>query len=279
MAQQQEWSDLAERTEAIGMGRLIEDLTSEVQEMLGATTHTVGEAVHTIVTRDPMYGYWNKALGFLDAVTDEQVAQVVSDGTTYGVPALALQLQPRVLPADWTAIADRHGLASGNVMVKFFGPATPREVRTDLRIERLDGSFGPEFARIMMVGFGVPPSPEADALFGGAQYFEGDWSTYGAFSGDRLVGVARLLAASETEAVHLFGAATLPEARNRGAQSALMDARIREARDRGLRWASTETWLESTENQNPSQHNMVSAGLTPVHIRPNWVWRNPETQS
>jgi len=276
---QPEWSDLAERTEAIGMGRLVSDLTPDVQEMLGATTRTLGEAVHTIVSRDPMGGYWNKALGFCETVTDDQVAQVVSDGTAYGVAALALQLQPRVVPADWTAIAERHGLVSGNVMVKFFGSATPRDVETDLRIERLDGSFGPEFARIMMVGFEVPPSPEAAAMFGGAQYFEGDWSTYGAFSGDQLVGVARLLAVAETETVHLFGAATLPEARNRGAQSALMDARIREARDRGLTWASAETWLESAENQNPSQHNMASAGLTPVHTRPNWVWHPPAGQS
>ena len=74
----------------------------------------------------------------------------------------------------------------------------------------------------------------------------------------------------------LFGAATLPAGRNRGAQGALLDARIREARDRGLRWASAETWLENDENPNPSQHNMRRAGLTEVHTRPSWVWRAPE---
>jgi ribosomal protein S18 acetylase RimI-like enzyme len=271
--QTKEWSDLAERTEAVGMVRLIEDLAPEVRNLLGADTRTVGDGVHTIVSRDPMFGYWNKSLGFCKTVTDDQVAQVTADGTAYGVPVLALQLQPRVVPDDWSAIAERHGLVPGNVMVKFFGPATPREVETDLRIERLDASYGPEFARIMMVGFEVPQSAESAAMFGGAAYFEGDWSTYGAFSGDQLVGVARLLAVDETGAVHLFGAATLPEARKRGAQSALMDARIREARDRGLEWASAETWLESAEHQNPSQHNMAAAGLTAVHTRPNWVWR------
>ena len=273
MNQTPEWSDLAERTEAIGMARLIDDLAPEVRDLIGAATRTVGDGVHTIVSRDPMFGYWNKSLGFCKTVTEDEVAQVTADGTAYGVPALALQLQPRVVPDDWSAIAERHGLVSGNVMVKFFGPATPREVGTDLRIERLDPSFGPEFARIMMVGFEVPQSAESAAMFEGAAYFEGDWSTYGAFSGDQLVGVARLLAVAETGAVHLFGAATLPEARNRGAQSALMDARIREARDRGLGWASSETWLESAEQENPSQHNMAAAGLTPVHTRPNWVWR------
>jgi hypothetical protein len=51
--------------------------------------------------------------------------------------------------------------------------------------------------------------------------------------------------------------------------------RIREARDRGLRYASAETWLENEEDPNPSQHNMRRAGLTEVHTRANWVWRAP----
>jgi ribosomal protein S18 acetylase RimI-like enzyme len=85
-----------------------------------------------------------------------------------------------------------------------------------------------------------------------------------------------MLVVPETDAVALFGAATLPEGRNRGAQGALLDARIREARDRGIRYASAETWLENEENPNPSQHNMRRAGLTEVHTRPNWVWRAAE---
>jgi ribosomal protein S18 acetylase RimI-like enzyme len=82
-----------------------------------------------------------------------------------------------------------------------------------------------------------------------------------------------MLALAETDSVALFGAATLPEGRNRGVQGALLDVRIREALDRGLRYASAETWLEDAENRNPSQHNMRRAGLTEVHTRPNWVWR------
>jgi GNAT superfamily N-acetyltransferase len=112
-------------------------------------------------------------------------------------------------------------------------------------------------------------------MFDGEQFFDGDWATYGAWDGDTLVAVARMLAVVETDAVALFGAATLPRGRNHGAQSALLDARIREARDRGLRFASAETWLETDQSPNPSQHNMRRAGLTEVHTRPSWVWRNP----
>jgi GNAT superfamily N-acetyltransferase len=239
------------------------------------STHDAGDGVHTVVVRDPMWGYWNKALGFCEVVTEEVVAAVRARAEDRGVPVFAYQLQPRVKPQDWAAIAESHGLTQGTTFVKCFGPAEPRAVETDLRIARLGPEHGADFVRVMAAGFGFEGGPGADAMFDGAQFFDGDWATYGAFDGDTLLAVARMVAVAETEAVALFGAATLPEGRNRGAQGALLDARIREARDRGLRYASAETWLESPENPNPSQHNMTRAGLTEVHTRASWVWRNP----
>ena len=155
----------------------------------------------------------------------------------------------------------------------------PRPGETELRIARLTAEDAPAFTRVMSVGFGFEETPESHALFDAPQYFEGDWAAYGAYDGDSLVAVARMLVVAETDAVALFGAATVPEGRGRGAQTALLDARIREARDRGIRYASAETWLESDGNPNPSQHNMRRAGLTAVHTRPNWVWRAPANGS
>jgi hypothetical protein len=157
--------------------------------------------------------------------------------------------------------------------VKCFGPAEPRQVETDLRIDRLTAADADAYVAVMAEGFGFPVTPEASALFGGPQFYEGDWSAYGAFDGDDLLGVALMLAVPETGAAAMFGASTVDRGRNRGAQSALFAARMGEARDRGLRYASAETWLENADNPNPSQHNMVRAGLTEVHTRPNWVWR------
>jgi ribosomal protein S18 acetylase RimI-like enzyme len=272
-----EWSDLAERTEAVSMRRIIDDQTADVREQLGMGAHAAGDGVHTVVVRDPMWGYWNKALGFCETVTEDVAAGVVERGRDLGVPALGMLLQPRVVPDDWAATAERLGLVQGTMFVKCFGPAEPRAVRTDLTITRLTPDHAPDFVRIMATGFGFEPSPGAHAMFAGSQFFDGDWATYGAWDRDTLVGVARMVVVAQTESVALFGAATLPEGRNRGAQGALLDARIREARDRGVRYASAETWLENDENPNPSQHNMRRAGLTEVHTRPSWVWRPPET--
>ncbi|MFZ2015092.1 MAG: GNAT family N-acetyltransferase [Nocardioides sp.] len=275
MSANREWSDLAERTEAAAMRRIVDDQSPEVQERLAMSSHRAGDGVHVVVVRDPMWGYWNKALGFCEPVTEGLVAEVVGRGREQGVGALALQLQPRVTPDDWPGIVERQALTEGTMFVKCFGPAEPRAAETDLRLTRLGPEHAADFVRIMAAGFGFEPTDDADAMFDGAQFFDGDWATYGAWDDDTLVAVARMLAVAETEAVALFGAATLPEGRNRGAQGALLDARIREARDRGLRWASAETWLESADNPNPSQHNLRRAGLSEVHTRPSWVWRLP----
>jgi ribosomal protein S18 acetylase RimI-like enzyme len=267
-----EWSDLAERTEAMAMQQMMRQQSPDTVELLGISAPALADGVQTVVVRDPMWGYWNKALGFCRTVQDATVEEAITRAGDLQVPAFAFQLQPRVVPDDWDAITRRHALTQGTTFVKCFGPAEPRAVETDLLVARLGAADAADFTHVMSVGFGFDETAEAHAFFDGPQYFEGDWAAYGAFDGDVLVAAARMLVVAETGAVALFGAATLPAGRNRGAQSALLDARIREARDRGVRYASAETWSEKDEQRNPSLHNLRRAGLTEVHTRPNWMW-------
>jgi GNAT superfamily N-acetyltransferase len=270
-----DWSDLAERTEAIAMRRIVDDQDPSVRAQLDMSSHDAADGVHTVVVRDPMWGYWNKALGFCERLSEATVAEVLERGRARGVHAIGLLAQPRVVPDDWETIAGRHALTQGTTFVKLFGPAEPGRSETGLRISRLGAENNEDFVRVMADGFGFEATPDAFTMFGGAEFFDGDWATYGAWDRERLVAVARMLCVPETSSVALFGAATLPEGRNRGAQTALLDARIREGRDRGLRFASAETFAETEEHPNPSLHNMRRAGLTEVHSRPSWVWRNP----
>ena len=268
-----EWSDLAERTEALAMQRMMRQASPEAVDLLGISAPDLADGVHTVVVRDPMWGYWNKALGFCTTVDESTVQEAIANARDRHVTAFAFQVQPRALPDNWDSIVREQGLTEDTMFVKCFGPTEPRTVDTDLRIARLTSDDAEQFTHVLAVGFGFDETPEAHALFSGRQYFDGDWAAYGAYDGDTLVAAARMLVVPETDAVALFGAATLPAGRGRGAQSALLDARIREARDRGVGYASAETWLETADNRNPSQHNMRRAGLTEVHTRPNWVWR------
>src|SRR4051812_14414850 len=100
-----EWSDLAERTEALAMQRMMRQQSRETVELLGISAPDLADRVHTVVVRDPMWGYWNKALGFRASVEESTVVEAVTRARDLGVHAFAIQVQPRALPEDWTAIS------------------------------------------------------------------------------------------------------------------------------------------------------------------------------
>ena len=60
-----------------------------------------------------MFGYWNKALGFCEPVTEDVVGPVLERGRVLGLPAVGLLLQPRVQPRDWESTAEGLGLTRG----------------------------------------------------------------------------------------------------------------------------------------------------------------------
>ncbi len=96
-----------------------------------------------------------------------------------------------------------------------------------------------------------------------------DIHAFGAFEGERLVAGA-LLGVHGTSA-GLGAAATLPGHRNRGAQRALIAARVAAASEMGCEWVFAET--DSTDADGQSRRNLVAAGLEVAYERDNWVWR------
>ena len=82
------------------MKRLMNDQPPEVVELLDISAATLADGVHTIVVRDPMWGYWNKALGFCETVDDATIGKAVSRARDREVPAFAFQVQPRAVPDD-----------------------------------------------------------------------------------------------------------------------------------------------------------------------------------
>ena len=127
-----EWSDLAERTEAAAMRRMMDDQPTEVVERLGVSAPALADGVHTVVVRDPMWGYWNKALGFCEPVTEATVAAAVTRATDLEVSAFALQMQPRVVPEDWPSPGRSPRLRPGHPVREVLrpGPRRARSTRT-----------------------------------------------------------------------------------------------------------------------------------------------------
>jgi GNAT superfamily N-acetyltransferase len=87
-----------------------------------------------------------------------------------------------------------------------------------------------------------------------------DVSIYAGLAGDRLVAAGAMRMAGGVAG--LFGAATLPEYRGRGLQSALLTIRLRDAAQQACDLASVKSLVGST-----SERNIERAGFHPAYTR------------
>lgn len=122
-----------------------------------------------------------------------------------------------------------------------------------------DASF---FMDIVGGQLGVPEPARAGIV---STICQPGWHFYFAMVNDRPVAGAAMFVRARGA---WFGlAATLPEYRSQGAQSALLLRRIADAKAAGCSWVSAETVPESME-PNPSLRNMKRLGLRELYHRP-----------
>jgi GNAT superfamily N-acetyltransferase len=96
-----------------------------------------------------------------------------------------------------------------------------------------------------------------------------DWHCFLAYDRDEPVAGAMLFASAGTGWVGV--AATRVEYRGRGAQRALLAARIERGRKLGLERLVTETGAPEGGEPGPSYRNILRAGFEPAYVRPNYT--------
>ncbi|HEU4568313.1 MAG TPA: GNAT family N-acetyltransferase [Marmoricola sp.] len=261
----------AELSEAAYLWDMAEGCEPGLAARLGLAGTRVGGAVVRVAANDPMGGFWNRCLGLgmTEPVTDEVLEEVIAFSAGHGAPTMTLQVAPEAEGAR-PELLQAHGLERGSTWVKFMGPLPDLPpVATDLRVDAVGPADVEEAATVVITGFEAPQGLMTEWC--ADQMRRPHWGAFAAWEGDRIVAAGMLFVHGDT--AHLVGAATLPQARGRGAQSALMRARVEEARHRGCRWIGTETGAESPESPNPSLHNMRRLGFTELYERRNWVWK------
>jgi GNAT superfamily N-acetyltransferase len=158
----------------------------------------------------------------------------------------------------------RRGFSPDYPWQKFERDVTPLAARTELDVAepRRAGDFGGALA----AGYGLPPpvAAWAERLVG-----RPGWTCLVAYDGERAAGVGALFSLDGYGWLGL--AATLPSHRGRGAQSALLAARVDRARDLGHRAVVTETGVPGHAGPGASFRNIVRAGFRPTYVRPNYA--------
>jgi len=147
---------------------------------------------------------------------------------------------------------------------KFARGLEPVEGRTDLRIADADSpaDFGSAFAE----GYGLP---SAVAGFAAAVVGRTGWHCFVAYDDGRPVATGALFESGD--AGWLGAATTLPTHRGRGAQSAILAARVERAHERGLHVLITETGAPRDGRPGASYRNIVKSGFEPTYVRPNYA--------
>ncbi|TDD59953.1 GNAT family N-acetyltransferase, partial [Kribbella antibiotica] len=228
---------LAEQSEAEFMFQYESGAPAEAATALGISTHRLGDGVVTVMRND-VTGYWNKALGFT-AITDKLIGQILDIYRAEQAPIAALQLAPELLPGDWAEIAAKHGLTEGGKIVKVMAPIADVQIedaKTDLRVGPVTPEDAAEWGRLIVSTFGMPLGG-LDAMLAASVTHPG-FRPFAAWDGDQLVAGGNLYLHQSAGVVN--AGATLPTYRNRGAQSAVIAARIAAARDAGVDWVIAE---------------------------------------
>lgn len=206
-------------------------------------------------------------LGLEKPVTEAQLDGIVARYRAAGSARFFVPFSPAAEPVEARAWLIARGLTRYNRWAKLERGVEPvPEVRTDARIEEIGAGHAAAFGRVLREGFGMDPGlePWMAALVG-----RKDWRHYMAFDGSEPVGTASLYVKGEWASLGF--AATLPQARGRGVQSALIARRIEDARAMGCRCLSVETAEDKPDKPAPSFHNVTRLGFRIAYFRDNYL--------
>ncbi|MER7247378.1 GNAT family N-acetyltransferase [Kribbella sp. NPDC000426] len=265
---------LAEQTEIAAYVDFVAGAPSSVRETLGISSRRIGD-VQALVLREDPSGFFNRAGGFAstESVTVETLTEVCEFFRAEGLSAGGFAIAPSLLPSDWSATAAKVNLSEGTRYVKLGCEIETALAGADsdsgLRVDLVEPDQAQEFATVMMdtFGFTTPAMVDLTASCVGRT----NWQQYAAWDGDEIVAVGSIFV--NGDCADMFGGATVPGARGRGAQSALLAARLRGAQAAGCRWMVAETGAEAPGVHNTSLHNMQRAGFERLYDRVTWVWR------
>jgi hypothetical protein len=262
----------AELAEAEVMYALESGAPDTTMDALGIATARLGGGVVLSMRNDPAGGYWNKALGLgvTEPVTRELIGDILDFYLANGSTVARLQVAPAALPPDWTDICTEFGLEDRNAWVKLVRDASPAPpASTDLRVGPVTEESAVEWATVFCTAFGMPLGHLVPMVAAVVQ--TPGFHPLAAWDGDRVVAGANLYLTGDRAS--FCGAATLEQARGRGAQSVFFRDRVEVARRHASRVLVAETYTEDEGEHNPSLHNLRRAGFRDLYVRHNWVWR------
>jgi hypothetical protein len=166
---------------------------------------------------------------------------------------------------DW--IGHRGLIPEGNgwSKLRLSAPDAPLGQAGDATTRQVKIGEAETFGRMMCAGFGFPANlaPLWSSIVG-----KEGWTCFFAELDGRPISTGAMYASGGW--AWLGGGTTVPEFRNRGAQKALIAARVNEGINKGVETFVVETAQPSAGELNISHANLVAMGFDQIHTRANY---------
>ena len=260
-----------ESIEAEAWADLQLSLPNEIRVQLGISVERTAGGVLLLSSGSPVLVI-NRVigLGLVDPLTEGQLDAVIARYRDAGVERCMIQLSPSAEPPSVPQWLTDRGFALVSRIAKLYRRAqTPTHdvvANPEMHVVEIGVEDAEAFERIVASPLGVP-----EGLGPGIRSTIGrpGWRYYLVLDGARPIAGAALFVRNRFGWFGL-GATGEPD-RRRGAQTALLARRLRDAATDGCQWVSADTLVGGDARQNQSLRNMHRAGFATMYERPNFV--------
>jgi GNAT superfamily N-acetyltransferase len=241
------------------------DLFEAAPPGLGARVVEIGGAVCIALPETPRSAMFNRVLGLgLDRPAAPARLEEIADFFDALGVEWCVALAPQAKPPELVSWLEARRFVRGYGWAKFRrGLEHAAEPETDLRVVEAEGDvFGDVFVR----AYGTP------AIF--REWLaelprRAGWRCFVALDRGTPAATGALYAKDGVGWLGIAG--TLPDHRRRGAQGALLAARIRAAAEEGCEVVVTETGEQVEGRPSGSHRNIERAGFELAYVRPNYL--------
>jgi hypothetical protein len=257
-----------ERAEAHAWAEIQRAVAPGFRDRFGVTVREVNGAVMLQAPKTDMLAL-NRVLGLgvAEPLREETLDQIVASYREAGIPRFIVQWPPDLPPADASDWFAARGFRAAHPMAKLYRRADdPLSHDSDLAVREIGESEAELFGATAAAGNELEPHMASgfDSTVG-----RRGWIHYLAWDGARPVAAAALFVHGEVGWCGFAG--TLLGDRGRGAQSALLARRVRDAAVRGCRWVTAETMADTPERPSASFRNMRRMGFDVAYLRTNYL--------
>ncbi len=262
--------ELELRTEAVErevLSSLYSNCPAATKKALGFRIVYIDDALLLTAKADPAI-MLNRVHGLCadKEIKPSTIQKIAATYTALGIKNYFLHLYIEDQPQARQQQLINAGLTDARGWMRFIRDvSTPRGSESELRVEKIEANHANEFAAIVCDAFDM--SNTATPLIA-ALANDPRWHLYASFDGDTMVGTGAMFV--HDEIAWLDWAATVPNYRCKGSHSAIMAARIDQAKSLGCKHIVTETCEAVEGDPQHSYKNILKHGFEEMRIRQNY---------